>query len=228
MHKALTAILDASGLICAEYSEEYCHWNSSRSLHQWLKDEGIVGITGIDTRELTQKLRSESTMMGKIIIDDDVPLDYDLFKENMVAQVSVKEPVTHGNGKLKITVVDCGIKQNIIRCLLEMGDVTLKVVPYNYPFASEDWDGLFISNGPGDPRTVDETVQELRKVFEFEKPIFGICMGNQLMALAAGASCYKLPYGNRGQNQPVIDLSTGQVYITPQVRFYLLLGRLKG
>lgn len=157
-------------------------------------------------------------MMGKIIIDDDVPLDYDLFKEDMVAQVSVREPVIYGKGKLKVMVVDCGIKQNIIRCLLEMGDVTLKVVPSNYPFADEEWDGLFISNGPGDPRMVEGIINELRKAFEFDKPIFGICMGNQLMALAAGANCYKLPYGNRGQNQPVIDLSTGQVYITPQVR----------
>lgn len=81
-------------------------------------------------------------MMGKIIIDDDVPLNYDLFKQNMVAQVSVTEPVTYGNGSYKIMVVDCGIKQNIIRCLLEMGDVTLKVVPYTYPFASEEWDGI--------------------------------------------------------------------------------------
>jgi len=212
--------IHACGVICAEYSEEYSHWNSSRSLHQWLKDEGIVGITGIDTRELTQKLRAESTMLGKIIIDDDLPLDHNLFKENMVAQVSVKEPVIYGNGKLKILVVDCGIKQNIIRCLLEMGDVTLKVVPFDYPFAGEDWDGLFISNGPGDPRTVGSTINELRKAFDHDKPIFGICMGNQLMALAAGAACYKLPYGNRGQNQPVVDLSSGQVFITPQNHGY--------
>jgi carbamoylphosphate synthase small subunit len=109
----------------------------------------------------------------------------------------VTEPQTYGKGKFKITVVDCGIKHNIIRCLLEMGDVTVKVVPVDYPFAADDYDGLFISNGPGDPRTVKSTVTELEKAFLKEKPIFGICMGNQLMALAAGGSVYKLPFGMR-------------------------------
>lgn len=132
----------------------------------------------------------------------------------------MKEPRIYGTGATKIVVVDCGVKHNILRCLLEMGDVQLKVVPYNYPFASEEYDGLFISNGPGDPNTVTETVQELRKCFDRPEPIFGICMGNQLMSLAAGATVYKLPYGNRGQNQPVIDLSTNKVFITPQNHGY--------
>jgi len=211
--------IQVSGLVVADYSTEYCHWNADRSLHDWLKNEGIPGISGIDTRELTQKLRKGSTMLGKIIIEDDVPL-VDPFTQNIAEMVSTKEVRVFGKGKFKIICVDCGIKENIIRCLLNMGDVTVKVVPVNYPFSNEDYDGLFISNGPGDPRTVKSTVRELQKCFNKDKPIFGICMGNQLMGLASGASVFKLPYGNRGQNQPVIDLSNGRVYITPQNHGY--------
>lgn len=211
--------LQVSGVIVADYSSEYCHWNAVKSLHDWLKDEGVPGISGIDTRELTQKLRKESTMLGKIIVENDVPL-VNPFTQNLCKLVSVKKPQIYGNGKYKITCVDCGIKQNIIRCLLEMGDVTVTVVPVDYPFSTLPYDGLFISNGPGDPNTAKETAAELAKCFEFDKPIFGICMGNQLMALAAGGTVYKLPFGNRGQNQPVIDLATHNVYITPQNHGY--------
>ena len=137
-------------------------------------------------------------------------------ESNLVAEVSVKQPQTYGNGQYKIIAIDCGIKANIIRSLVELGDTTVKVVPWNYDFTKEEYDGLFVSNGPGNPQMVATTVDNIRKAYEIGKPIFGICLGNQLMALAAGATTFKLKFGNRGQNQPCVDLMTSRVYITPQ------------
>lgn len=202
-------------MIVSQYSPTYSHWNAERSLGQWLKDEGIPALTGIDTRALTKKIREKGVMLGKIVIDADVPFR-DPNESNLVAEVSIKQPQTFGKGQYKIIAVDCGIKSNIIRSLVELGDTTVKVVPWNYDFTKEDYDGLFISNGPGDPSMVKETVDNIRKAMDIGKPIFGICLGNQLMARAAGASTYKLKFGNRGQNQPCVDLVTSRVYITPQ------------
>jgi carbamoyl-phosphate synthase (ammonia) len=145
---------------------------------------------------------------------------------HLVDQVSVKEPTVYGKGNpLKIIAVDCGMKYNIIRQLCKRG-AELTVVPWNYPFASEmhKYDGLFLSNGPGDPNMCAETVKELEKVVTCPKdqikPIYGICMGNQLIGLAAGGTAEKLPFGNRGQNQPVLNHQTGDCYITPQNHGY--------
>jgi carbamoyl-phosphate synthase small subunit len=147
-------------MIVAEYSPTYSHWNAERSLGQWLKDEGIPGLTGVDTRALTKKLREKGAMLGKIVIDSDLQFS-DPNKKNLVAEVSVKEPKVYGTGKYKIIAVDCGIKYNIIRSLIQLGDgnTTVKVVPWDYDFTKEEYDGLFISNGPGDPSMVKETIQ---------------------------------------------------------------------
>lgn len=207
--------LHISGLIVSDYSVEYSHWNANRSLGDWLKQHEIPGIYGIDTRRLTKILREKGTMLGKVIIEgEDVDL-YDPNKENLVARVSVREKEVYGDGKYRILLIDCGVKYNIIRYLLQR-DTTVIRVPWNYDFLEEEYDGLFISNGPGDPKQCKETVQNLGRAFEQDIPIMGICLGNQLMALASGADTYKLKYGHRSHNQPVLQIGTNNAYITSQ------------
>ena len=195
--------IHADGIIVSDYSENYSHWNATESLGEWLKQEKITGITGIDTRELTKLLREKGSMIGKIVFSDENEIDFiDPNKINQVARVSTTEIITYGNGKKRIVLVDCGVKHNIIRCLLKR-DVTVIRVPWDYDFNAIEYDGLFISNGPGDPDTCGITVKHIREAMKKEKPIFGICMGNQLLAKAGGANTYKLKYGHRSHNQPV-------------------------
>jgi carbamoyl-phosphate synthase small subunit len=160
---------------------------------------------------------TEGAVPAKIVFDKDIPLQ-NIYERNLVAEVSIKEPKVYGSGPLKIIAVDCGMKHNIIRSLVEKG-TTVKVVPWNYDFTKElkeEYHGLFISNGPGDPSKLTATIEHLRQAMDVGKPIFGICLGNQLLAHAAGGKTYKLPFGNRGQNQPVVDQITDLAYITPQ------------
>jgi carbamoyl-phosphate synthase small subunit len=207
--------LHISGLIVSDYTEEFSHWNAEKSLGDWLKEYKIPGIYGIDTRELTKILREKGTMLGKIIYgDQDIEL-FDPNKENLVAQVSTKEKKVYGNGKYKILLIDCGVKYNIIRNLIKR-DAAVIMVPWDYDFTGEEYDGLFISNGPGDPKQCDVTISHLSKAYQSDNPIYGICLGNQLMALASGADTYKLKYGHRSHNQPVIQAGTKKAYITSQ------------
>jgi len=157
--------LHISGLIVSDYSVEYSHWNANRSLGDWLKDSKIPGILGIDTRYLTKILREKGTMLGKIIYEDEDVELYDPNKDNLVAQVSIKEKETYGDGRYRIILIDCGVKYNIIRDLLQR-DTTVIRVPWDYDFFSEKYDGLFISNGPGDPKQCVATVQNLSKAFQ--------------------------------------------------------------
>ncbi len=213
--------LHISGLIVTDYSFEYSHWNAKLSLADWLKQHKVPGIYGIDTRELTKILREKGAMLGKIIINDE-PVDlYDPNELNLVDQVSVKEKVVYGTGKNKIVLIDCGVKYNIIRHLLKR-DTTVIRVPWDYDFHNEDYDGLFISNGPGDPKQCKATIENLRKAFAKDKPVYGICLGNQLMGLAAGGDTYKLKYGHRSHNQPVIKAGTKMCYITSQNHGYAI------
>jgi carbamoyl-phosphate synthase small subunit len=185
------------------------------SLGEWLKKFNIPGIFGIDTRSLTKRLREKGTMLGKIIFDNkDVPM-YDPNKDNLVDQVSIKEKKIYGQGKYRVLLIDCGVKHNIIRNLLKR-DTTVVRVPWNFNISTEEYDGLFISNGPGDPKMCTETIRNLNRAFEQDKPIMGICLGNQLMALASGADTYKLKYGHRSHNQPVLEVGTNKAYITSQ------------
>jgi carbamoyl-phosphate synthase small subunit len=211
--------LHISGLIISDYTEEYSHWNACKSLGNWLKEQHIPGIYGIDTRALTKILREKGTMLGKIIYNNqDIPF-FDPATENLVAQVSTKDKKVYGTGKYKILLVDCGVKYNIIRNLIKR-DATVILVPWDYDFSGETYDGLFISNGPGDPKQCTSTIHNLSKAYKKNTPIYGICLGNQLMALAAGGDTYKLKYGHRSHNQPVIKVGTEKAYITSQNHGY--------
>lgn len=213
-------IIHVKGLVISDYSFEYSHWNAQKSLSGWLKEHKIPAIFGVDTRELTKIIRETGAMKAKIEFPED-PIEYlDTTKINWVAEVSCKEVITYGSGKYKIVLVDCGVKHNIIRCLLKR-DVTVIRVPWDYDFNQLEFDGLFISNGPGDPALCGVTVDNIRKTMETSnKPIFGICMGNQLLSIAGGASTYKLKYGHRSHNQPVIMAGTNRCFITSQNHGY--------
>ena len=212
--------IHAEAIIVSDYSFEYSHWNAVESLGSWLKDEKVAGIYGIDTRELTKLLREKGSMKGKIVFDAADEIDFvDPNLINQVDIVSCKEVITYGNGSKKVVLVDCGVKHNIIRCLLKR-DVTVIRVPWNYDFTNMEYDGLFISNGPGDPDTCEAPVINIRKAMERNTPICGICMGNQLLAKAGGASIYKLKYGHRSHNQPVRMVGTERCFITSQNHGY--------
>lgn len=212
--------IHAEAIIVSDYSENYSHWNAVESLGDWLKKEKIAGITGIDTRALTKLLREKGSMKGKIVFEDKNEIDFvDPNLINQVARVSCREVITYGNGKKRVVLVDCGVKHNIIRCLLKR-DVTVIRVPWDYDFNTIEYDGLFISNGPGDPDMCDITVGHIREAMKKEKPIFGICMGNQLLAKAGGAKTFKLKYGHRSHNQPVRLVGTNKCFITSQNHGY--------
>ena len=203
-------------LVVSDYSFEYSHWNADKSLADWLKEEKVAGIYDIDTRELTKRLREHGSMKGKIVIDGGEDIEFvDPNLSNLVAKVSCKEVIRYGNGEKKVVLVDCGVKHNIIRCLLKR-DVTVIRVPWDYDFNTLDYDGLFISNGPGDPDMCGITVEHIRQAMNGTKPIFGICMGNQLLSKAGGARTYKLKYGHRSHNQPVRQVGTNRCFITSQ------------
>ena len=208
-------ILHITALVVSDYSYEYSHWNAVRSLSDWLIRYKIPAITGVDTRSLTKILREKGTMLGKIVFEDkDIPL-YDPNEDHLVDQVSCKDKIVYGNGKYRIVLIDCGVKNNIIRCLLNR-DTTVIRVPHDYDFSSEKYDGLFISNGPGDPKMCTKAIEHIAGAFKKDIPIMGICLGNQLMALASGADTYKLKYGHRSHNQPVLQVGTKRSFITSQ------------
>lgn len=218
----------ASALIVSDYSEQYSHWNAVESLGEWLQREKVPGITGIDTRELTKVLREHGVMMGKILFDDEpnnVP-EADYEGVNFVDRVSVKEIVRYNEGAgRKVVLVDCGVKANIIRELIQR-DVEVVRVPWNYDYTDMEFDGLFLANGPGDPDMCSEAVEIIRKqMSRSRKPICGICMGNQLLSKAAGATIYKLKYGHRGHNQPVRMVGTEKCFITSQNHGYAVDAR---
>ena len=208
------------GLVISDYSFKYSHWNAKKSLDEWLKEHKIPGIYGVDTRELTKILREKGSMLGKI-----VPQGANLEKmedPNLVNQVDVvscKEVIRYGNEGKKIVLVDCGVKHNIIRCLLRRG-VQIIRVPWDYDFSKLEYDGLFISNGPGNPDFCDITVENIKKALSEDRPIFGICMGNQLLSKAGGAQTFKLKYGHRSHNQPVRMVNTTRCFITSQNHGY--------
>ena len=230
--------IHVKGLVVADYSEKYSHWNAKESLAEWLKREKIPAITGIDTRRLTQRLRESGVMRGRIIISEnsDCSEHSDYGSINWVEQVSCKEVITYkpdptaaANSSLftlhssfpRVVLVDCGVKANIIRCLVNRGVEVIRV-PWNYDFNQLDFDGLFLANGPGDPEQCNKTVEHIRTFLNNPnvRPLMGICLGNQLLARAAGAKTYKLKYGHRSHNQPVQLVGTTRCFITSQNHGY--------
>ena len=207
------------GLIVNNYSDNYSHWNAKESLSDWLKENNIPAITGIDTRALTKKLREKGTMLGRIKIENKDTKIIDPNKTNPAKEVSCKEIIRYGTGKIKIALIDCGVKHNIIKCFLKKGAEVIRV-PWdcNPKNLEEHFDAIFISNGPGDPKQYTATIKNIRNIINSKEniPILGICLGNQILALAAGGDTYKLKYGHRGQNQPCVDTKTSRAYITAQ------------
>lgn len=213
--------IQVAGLIVSEVSLNNSHWSAVKSLTQWLDEEKIPALSGIDTRALTKRLRDKGSMLGKIIsVDEDVEF-YDPNKENLVSLVSVKEPVYYQRGKKRVILIDCGCKNSIIRNLLDR-DLSVLRVSWDYDFSREDFDGIVISNGPGDPKMCDKTIDRVRKAMEKNYPIFGICLGNQILALAADSDTYKLKFGHRSQNQPCIETGTKRCLITSQNHGYAI------
>ena len=213
--------IQVQGLIIADYSDEYSHWNAKKSLSDWMKEHDIPGIYGIDTRELTKKLRQKGTLLGKIVYNNGKITFENPNKRNLVAEVSINKPVVYKKGKKRVVIVDCGVKNNIIRAFLRRNFTVIRV-PWDYNFLNEKVDSIIISNGPGDPKKCTKTIENVRKVMNKNIPILGICLGSQILGLAAGARTYKLKYGHRSHNQPCIDIGTNRCYITTQNHGYAI------
>jgi carbamoyl-phosphate synthase small subunit len=211
--------IHVSGLVVSDYSSSHNHWNADRSLADWLRQENVPALQGIDTRELTRRLREKGTMLGKIVNGDDLGF-YDPGPDHLVRLVSTERRIVYNEGGHPgIVLIDCGTKYNIIRSFLRR-DCRVVRVPYDYDFFEESFDGVCVSNGPGDPKQCPETVALVRRCLEEKIPTFGICLGNQIMALAAGADTYKLAYGHRSQNQPCLRTGTKRCFITAQNHGY--------
>ncbi len=206
-------------LVFTDYCFDPSHWNSMKTLDAWLREQGIPAMYGVDTREITKIIREKGVMPGKLVLEGDKSgeaMDFEIpNSRNLVDDVSTREVTSYGDGKYKVVLVDCGCKNNIIRRLLQR-DVTVVRVPWNYDYTAMDYDGVMLSNGPGDPMRCIETIEILKKAMAADKPVFGICLGNQLLSIAAGAKTFKLKYGHRSHNQPVIQVGTDLAMISSQ------------
>jgi carbamoyl-phosphate synthase small subunit len=209
-------------LVVSEYSENYSHWNGVISLEEWMIKKGIPGLTGVDTRMITRKLRDKGTMKGKIVVDKGQEMEFeDPNQKDLVKEVSPKEKKIYKRGEKSVVIVDCGSKNNIIKAFLNR-NITVIRVSYDYDFTDIKTDGIVISNGPGDPKMCTETIKHTRQAFALGKPVLGICLGSQILALAAGADTYKLKYGHRGHNQPCNETGSKRCYITSQNHGYAI------
>ncbi|MGL6226144.1 MAG: glutamine-hydrolyzing carbamoyl-phosphate synthase small subunit [Thermoguttaceae bacterium] len=220
--------LTPNGVLVSEYSSTYSHWNAARSLADWLREENVPAITGIDTRAITQILREKGTMSGQILIDGsdckgngqaDCKTATSGCSSNLIGEVSCKEvreynPNNQSNGKT-VLVLDCGVRNSILRAVLDRGAKVVRV-PYDYDFNSIPYDGLIISNGPDDLNSVEPIVPRLKKAIEKGKPLFGMGLGCTLLAKSAGADVFRLRFGHHGQNHPVMQSQTDHTMVTLQ------------
>lgn len=216
-----------SGVVCASYSEDYSHRTAAASLGEWLAAQGIPALTGIDTRALTKKIRMHGALLGRIEIDGlPVPEFDDPNERNLVGEVSTSLPERHGKGGVPLVLIDCGRKNNQIRMLVRMG-AEVTVVPWDHDLRrlSDDCAGVVISNGPGDPQLATRTIATARSLLHRRIPVLGICLGHQLLALAAGARTYKMKFGHRAHNQPCVDARNGRCYQTSQNHGYAVDGQ---
>jgi len=220
--------IQAAGIVVADAALQYSHWTAVESLGDWCAREGVPAISGVDTRDIVTYLRERGSSLARITIGEEYDADQDEAfidpeQYNLVEKVSTKAPFhVSSSGDLHVAVIDCGVKENILRSLVRRG-ASVTAFPWNYPIhkVAHHFDGIFISNGPGDPTHCAPTVYHLRKLMEtYHGPIMGICLGHQLLALAAGARTIKLKYGNRAHNIPALDLTTGRCHITSQNHGY--------
>ena len=208
--------IKVSAVVLAQSVQHFQHHQAQQSFIDWCLAADIPVLVDVDTRAITKCIRSQGVVPGAITTSNKTPKQFvDVNRDDLVGRVSVKEPITYGQGDKTVVVVDCGIKHNILRHLCR-DDITIKRVPYTYDFTQETYDGVFISNGPGDPMVYQTTIDIIAKALASRKPVFGICLGTQLMAHAIGAQTYKLPFGHRSQNQPCLDLATKRCYLTSQ------------
>ncbi|OXB37267.1 carbamoyl-phosphate synthase, small subunit [Cryptococcus neoformans] len=231
--------IQCTGVVVSDVALKYSHYQAVESLHEWCKRYDVPGITGVDTRAITSLLRDQGTTLGRLAVGDEAGKPapqaaeyWDPSKENLVAQASTKKAYVlneKGSGP-RIAVLDFGTKANILRSLVRR-DAVVTVLPWDFDFNTvrDQFDGLFLSNGPGDPKMIMDSAMRVRQTInEWDKPIFGICMGHQVLGLAAGLEAYRMTFGNRGHNQPVLALASsgsikaGRVYVTSQNHQYAL------
>lgn len=212
-----SGLIHLSGVVCAAYSEDHSHYSAARSLGAWLEEQGVAGITGIDTRALTKRIRVHGALLGRIEIGGaPAPAFTDPNRRNLVAEVSTAAVRRHGRGT-PIVLVDCGHKENQVRMLVDRG-AEVRVVPWDHPLdaGARDYAGVVLSNGPGDPVQAAATIATVKGLLRRKVPILGICLGHQILALAAGATTYKMKFGHRAHNQPCVEERSGRCYQTSQ------------
>ncbi len=214
--------IHVKGAVFSELAPFFSNPTAEKSLVKWLEEQNIPYLTDVDTRALTKRLRKQGVIPGAIVPNGLTPSSFEDFAAvPWIEEVSVKEPQEFGAGEKLIIAMDCGMKDNILRCLLSF-PVRVKRVPFDYDFTDEPYDGVFISNGPGDPALCGKSIAILKKVLAKQKPTFGICLGTQLMALAVGAKTYKLPFGHRSHNQPCLEVATQRCFLTSQNHSYAI------
>ncbi|KAF8499548.1 carbamoyl-phosphate synthase [Russula emetica] len=230
--------VQCAAVVVADVAEKFSHYTAIESLHTWCSRYNVPGLTGVDTRAITRLLRDQGTTLGRLAVGNDAALPppseneyWDPSQENLVDHISTKEPyVLNPAGDVRVAVLDFGAKANILRALVRRG-AAVTVLPWDYDFNAirDRFDGLFLSNGPGNPQHCWSAAHKLRTTLhEWRKPIFGICMGHQIIGMAAGLDAYRMTFGNRGHNQPVLALASsgsiraGRVYVTSQNHQYAL------
>lgn len=213
--------IQAAGVVAGWTNTQPSHWDSECSFLQWLEEQKVPLITNVDTRALTKLLRKKGVALGAICTGKTPRKFFDPNETHLVKKVSNPGKELYGSGKKKIIALDCGMKENILRCLMQF-PVQILRVPYDYDYSNDEYDALFISNGPGDPLVCKETISILKKNLKKGKPIMGICLGAQILALAIGAKTYKLKYGHRGQNHPCHDLERKVSVLTSQNHGYAI------